>query len=200
MKGIHWSVTHGAQIDTLCAIYSFNRVHGYLCKHKNLRAQIIRNFHYILIMGLTANDRVTANPRIRNQHTFKVSIFIKHPARTVSVQAMIMLTIVAGRANSAIHKGSRRNAHIYHAKTQKQQKPRLFSRGFVFALPILRLGQAIVLPRQVPGGHLQAEKSLDFSVEALCSRYLFLRPVTRQLSSAYMCLTSVFGMGTGGPT
>ena len=35
---------------------------------------------------------------------------------------------------------------------------------------------------------------------ALCSRYLFSRSVTRQLSSAYMCLTSVFGMGTGGPT
>ena len=30
--------------------------------------------------------------------------------------------------------------------------------------------------------------------------YLFSRPVTRQLSSAYKCLTSVFGMGTGGPT
>ena len=35
---------------------------------------------------------------------------------------------------------------------------------------------------------------------SLCSRYLFSRPVTRQLSSAYVCLTSVFGMGTGGPT
>ena len=61
--------------------------------------------------------------------------------------------------------------------------------------------QSIVLPRQQSGGLLQAEKSPDLSVEAsLCSRYLFSRPVTRQLSSAYMCLTSVFGMGTGGPT
>ena len=34
----------------------------------------------------------------------------------------------------------------------------------------------------------------------LCSRYLFSRPVTRQLSSAYVSLTSVFGMGTGGPS
>ena len=39
-----------------------------------------------------------------------------------------------------------------------------------------------------------------FSRGFLCLRYLFSRPVTRQLSSAYMCLTSVFGMGTGGPT
>ena len=35
---------------------------------------------------------------------------------------------------------------------------------------------------------------------SLCWHYLFSRPVARQLSSAYVCLTSVFGMGTGGPT
>ena len=34
----------------------------------------------------------------------------------------------------------------------------------------------------------------------LCSHYLFSRPVTRQLSSAQMSVTSVFGMGTGGPS
>ena len=34
----------------------------------------------------------------------------------------------------------------------------------------------------------------------LCSRYLFSQAVTRQVSSAYMSLTSVFGMGTGGPS
>ena len=100
-------------------------------------------------------------------------------------------------------------------------------------------GQANVLScrPQVSGGHLQAEKSPDLSVEALCShslpfrvgqalslrknmpvacfskkkpptfvggflcsRYLSSRAVTRQVLSAYMCLTSVFGMGTGGPT
>ena len=33
-----------------------------------------------------------------------------------------------------------------------------------------------------------------------CLRYLFSQPVTRQLSSAQMSLTSVFGMGTGGPS
>ena len=37
-------------------------------------------------------------------------------------------------------------------------------------------------------------------VRFMCSRYLFSRPVTRQLSSAQMSLTSVFGMGTGGPS
>ena len=33
-----------------------------------------------------------------------------------------------------------------------------------------------------------------------CWRYLFSRPVARQLSSAVMSITSVFGMGTGGPS
>ena len=33
-----------------------------------------------------------------------------------------------------------------------------------------------------------------------CWRYLFSRPVARQLSSAKVSLTSVFGMGTGGPS
>ena len=48
---------------------------------------------------------------------------------------------------------------------------------------------------------LTVRRSTDWAKgEYLCSRYLFSRPVTRQLSSAYVCLTSVFGMGTGGPT
>ena len=48
---------------------------------------------------------------------------------------------------------------------------------------------------------LTVRRSTDWAKEEyLCSRYLFSRPVTRQLSSAYKCLTSVFGMGTGGPT
>ena len=43
-------------------------------------------------------------------------------------------------------------------------------------------------------------KSPDLLVEALCSRYLSSRAVARQVLSAYMSLTSVFGMGTGGPS
>ena len=44
------------------------------------------------------------------------------------------------------------------------------------------------------------KKAPTFRSRLSCLRYLFSRPVPRQLSSAYMCLTSVFGMGTGGPT
>ena len=71
----------------------------------------------------------------------------------------------------------------------------------MFALPGFP-GRAMYRPcrPQVSGGHLQARKNLTISGEVWCSRYLFSRPVTRQLSSAYVCLTSVFGMGTGGPT
>ena len=48
---------------------------------------------------------------------------------------------------------------------------------------------------------LTVRRSTDWAKEEyLCWHYLFSRPVTRQLSSAQMCLTSVFGMGTGGPT
>ena len=43
-------------------------------------------------------------------------------------------------------------------------------------------------------------ENLHITVEVLCSHYLSSRAVARQVLSAYMCLTSVFGMGTGGPT
>ena len=40
----------------------------------------------------------------------------------------------------------------------------------------------------------------DFSGGFVCRHYLFSRAVTSQVSSAQMSLTSVFGMGTGGPS
>ena len=47
----------------------------------------------------------------------------------------------------------------------------------------------------------QAKKTrAAFAARALCWHYLFSRSVTRQVSSAKMSLTSVFGMGTGGPS
>ena len=44
------------------------------------------------------------------------------------------------------------------------------------------------------------KKLHPFGWSSLCWRYLSSRPVTRQVLSAKVCLTSVFGMGTGGPT
>ena len=49
---------------------------------------------------------------------------------------------------------------------------------------------------KVPG----AKKESGSLLTLLCSRYLSSRAVARQVLSAYMCLTSVFEMGTGGPT
>ena len=49
-------------------------------------------------------------------------------------------------------------------------------------------------------GGLPHEKPPSRKAGGLCWHYLFSRPVTRQLSSAQMSLTSVFGMGTGGPS
>ena len=42
------------------------------------------------------------------------------------------------------------------------------------------------------------EKTSTFSGGGLCWHYLFSRSVTRQLSSAHVCLTSVFGLGSDG--
>ena len=51
-------------------------------------------------------------------------------------------------------------------------------------------------PPSVP----QKRKPHNQSCEVLCSRYLSSRAVTRQVLWAYRSLTSVFGMGTGGPS
>ena len=45
-----------------------------------------------------------------------------------------------------------------------------------------------------------AKKKPDQPQVSLCWHYLFSRSVTRQVSSAHVSLTSVFGMGTGGPS
>ena len=48
---------------------------------------------------------------------------------------------------------------------------------------------------------MQKEKSLSFDNLFLCVGVdLFSRPVARQVSSAQVSLTAVFGMGTGGPS
>ena len=60
------------------------------------------------------------------------------------------------------------------------------------------------VPQQETGGPTSnctyIKEESGFLLTPLCWHYLFSRSVTRQLSSAHVCLTSVFGMGTGGPT
>ena len=76
----------------------------------------------------------------------------------------------------------------------------------MLALPIFTVRKRLSFCREETcRGHVlgkddsRHEKSLPFQ-EGLCWRYLFSQPVARQLSSAQMSLTSVFGMGTGGPS
>ena len=76
-----------------------------------------------------------------------------------------------------------------------------FLSGLVFALPIFpgrpRYCHAV---RNSPVDCCRHKKHPDISVGVLCSRYLSSQAVARQVLSAQMSLTSVFGMGTGGPS
>ena len=63
-----------------------------------------------------------------------------------------------------------------------------------------RVGQVLSCRNDSPVDCHRQKKSPVLSNEALCSRYLSSRAVTRQVLSAHMSLTSVFGMGTGGPS
>ena len=73
-------------------------------------------------------------------------------------------------------------------------------RSFVLALPIFP-ARASILRRQAELlSRCIAKPTCQWHVGRLCWHYLFSRPVTRQVSSAHVSLTSVFGMGTGGPS
>ena len=80
-------------------------------------------------------------------------------------------------------------------RQQKEKHPHKWM--LVFALPITKYCHAV---RRCPVDTCKRKKRARISPDSLCSRYLSSRAVTRQVLSAYMCLTSVFGMGTGGPT
>ena len=55
-------------------------------------------------------------------------------------------------------------------------------------------------PAPTANSPARRKKSSDLSIGASCWRYLSSRAVTRKVLSAQMSLTSVFGMGTGGPS
>ena len=68
-------------------------------------------------------------------------------------------------------------------------------------IPVFPGRPSIVLAvRKCPVDTFRQEKSPTVSGGALCWHYLSSRAVARQVLSAYMSLTSVFGMGTGGPS
>ena len=82
-----------------------------------------------------------------------------------------------------------------------RKKPRSFDRGLVLALRIFPASSKDCRGvKNVPVARFSRKKLHPFGWSSLCWRYLSSRPVTRQVLSAKVCLTSVFGMGTGGPT
>ena len=83
---------------------------------------------------------------------------------------------------------------------QKKNRPTFVSR-FVLALPIFPVSSKYCASfKSMPVACFRRKKLHPFGWCSLCWRYLSSRPVTRQVLSAKVCLTSVFGMGTGGPT
>ena len=54
--------------------------------------------------------------------------------------------------------------------------------------------------KNAPVGRFRQSKTSTLSDGGLCWRYLFSHAVTRILSSTNLSLTTVFGMGTGGPS
>lgn len=72
---VHRAVAHGAKIDTFSAIDSLQRAHCLLRENIDPPAQIIRDLHHVLIVGLADNSSVTRCPGISDQHTFKQLIF-----------------------------------------------------------------------------------------------------------------------------
>ena len=72
----------------------------------------------------------------------------------------------------------------------------------VLALPIFPCRQSIVPAELGPELHIIICKksACRWQADFLCWRYLSSRAVTRKVLSAKVSLTSVFGMGTGGPS
>ena len=71
----------------------------------------------------------------------------------------------------------------------------------MLALPIFQ-GRPTYCPavKNMPVACFRQKKAPVFRLRLLCWRYLSSRAVARQVLSAQMSLTSVFGMGTGGPS
>ena len=74
---------------------------------------------------------------------------------------------------------------------------RVRTSSFVYTVCRLRGRRGHVPALQVAAG---IKKNLPFRAGSLCWRYLSSRAVARKVLSAQVSLTSVFGMGTGGPS
>ena len=83
---------------------------------------------------------------------------------------------------------------------QKKNRPTFVSRFRVGATYFLVSSKYCASFKSMPVACFRRKKLHPLGWSSLCWRYLSSRPVTQQVLSAKVCLTSVFGMGTGGPT
>ena len=77
---------------------------------------------------------------------------------------------------------------------RQAERPRPFPTQSAFHIAIQPVSSKSYTP------HIKKWTSIGCPFSSLCWHYLFSRPVTRQVSSAHVSLTSVFGMGTGEPS
>ena len=81
-----------------------------------------------------------------------------------------------------------------------EKKPPTFVGGWCSHYLSSWVGQVLSWRRNSPVDCSRRKKRARLSSDSVCWRYLSSRAVARQVLSAQMSLTSVFGMGTGGPS
>ena len=90
--------------------------------------------------------------------------------------------------------------------SRRKKRARLSSDSVCWRYLSSRVGQVLSWRRKCPvdtfrqNCKINQKKTATFRLRSLCWRYLSSRAVARQVLSAQMSLTSVFGMGTGGPS
>ena len=125
----------------------------------------------------------------------------KNRNRTLSCAVIVLaLPIFPGR--SSIVLASQQSGGL----SQAQKSPSLSTEAVYWRYPSSRVGQVLSWRRKCPVDtfrqkpKMSKKETAHFRVRSLCWRYLSSRAVARQVLSAQMSLTSVFGMGTGGPS
>ena len=84
--------------------------------------------------------------------------------------------------------------------SQTQKSPDLSIEAVCWHYLSFWVGQVLSCRRKCPVDTCRQKKNPQPKLWVLCWHYLSSRAVARQVLSAQMSLTSVFGMGTGGPS
>ena len=127
--------------------------------------------------------------------------------RTANCRPYGAVVICRGRSpdrpvNAAAWQGRRHEGMPPYGVLHTKNRLAFASRLSVLALPIFLCRQSIVPP--MAGSDVLSmickKSACRWQADFLCWRYLSSRAVTRKVLSAKVSLTSVFGMGTGGPS